>query len=168
MKSRLTKNLTGFAIALLAGVVGLAAYCHFTSDCLFASTRRSSTSEETNGEKPMSTATENAVVHVDEKSFRAEVLQSKVPVLVDFYADWCGPCRILGPVLEELAQETPNAKIVKVDVDDNPKLAGRYGVSSIPNLLVFDDGRIVHQQAGLASKEQLKSLLTDERPATQE
>ena len=109
----------------------------------------------------MLTDIQNAVVHADEQTFRKEVLDSKVPVLVDFYADWCGPCRVLGPVLEELAQETPNAKIVKVNVDDSPQLAGQYGVSSIPNLLVFKNGRIVNQQVGLASKKQLKSLLVE-------
>jgi thioredoxin 1 len=109
----------------------------------------------------MLTDTENAIVHADEKSFRQEVLHAKVPVLVDFYADWCGPCRALGPVLEELAQETPNAKIVKVNVDDSPQLAGHYGVSSIPNLFVFKKGQIAHQQVGLASKEQLKALLAE-------
>jgi thioredoxin 1 len=105
--------------------------------------------------------TQNAVVHADEKTFRKEVLDAEVPVLVDFYADWCGPCRVLGPVLEELARETPHAKIVKVNVDDSPRLAGQYRVSSIPNLLVFKDGRVVDQQVGLASKQHLKSLLVE-------
>lgn len=97
----------------------------------------------------------------DAKTFDRQVLDSDIPVMVDFYADWCGPCRALGPVLDELAQETPNAKIVKVNVDDSPELAGQYGVSSIPNLLVFKQGRVVDQQVGLASKQQLKSLLVD-------
>jgi thioredoxin 1 len=113
------------------------------------------------GEKPMLTDTQNAVVHADEKTFRKEVLNSEVPVLVDFYADWCGPCRLLGPVLEELAQETPDAKIVKVNVDESPQLAEKYGVRSIPNLLVFKDGQVVDQQVGVASKQQLKSLLAE-------
>jgi thioredoxin 1 len=151
----------------LAGAGFLATYCYFASDGLFASTRQAESSrqsinsQQTNGEKPMLTDTQNAVVHADETTFRQEVLDSKVPVLVDFYADWCGPCRALGPVLDELAQETPNAKIVKVNVDDSPQLAGQYGVSSIPNLLVFKNGRVVDQQVGLASKQQLKSLLVD-------
>jgi thioredoxin 1 len=109
----------------------------------------------------MNTVTQNTVIHADEKTFRKEVLKSEVPVLVDFYADWCGPCRALGPVLEELAEETPNAKIVKINVDNSPQLAGKYGVSSIPNLLVFRDGKVTDQQVGLASKEQLKTLLSD-------
>jgi thioredoxin 1 len=161
MKSWFKRNWTGLGIVMLVGGGCLAAYCHFTSDCLFASTHQSAVPQKANGEEPMSTDIQSAVVHADEKTFRAEVLNSEVPVLVDFYADWCGPCRALGPVLEELAQETPNAKIVKVNVDDNPRLAGQYGVSSIPNLLVFKDGRIVDQQIGLASKQQLKSLLVE-------
>jgi thioredoxin 1 len=152
---------------ILAGVGGLAAYCYLTPDCSFASTRSSKSPQHLNipqkskGEKPMSTDIQNSVVHADGKTFRQEVLKSEVPVLVDFYADWCGPCRALGPVLEELAQETLDAKIVKVNVDDSPQLAGQYGVSSIPHLLVFKDGRIVDQQVGLANKQQLKALLVD-------
>jgi thioredoxin 1 len=173
MISRSKGNLTGLAIVALVGIGGLAAYCHFTSECLFASTRQSTSfqeskspresrgSQKSKGEKPMSTVIQNAVIHASEKTFHNEVLSSKVPVLVDFYADWCGPCRALGPVLEELAQVTPNAKIVKVNVDDSPQLAAKYGVSSIPNLLVFKDGQIVDQQVGLASKKQLKALLIE-------
>jgi thioredoxin 1 len=148
-------------LVMLAGAGCLAAYCHFTSACLFASTRQPETAQKSNGEKPMFASTQESVVHADQKTFRKEVLLAKVPVLVDFYADWCGPCRLIGPVLEELARETPDAKIVKVSVDDNPKLARRYGITSIPNLLVFKDGQIVDQQVGLASKQQLKSLLVE-------
>ena len=167
MKSWFSRSWTGLGFVMLIGAGCVAAYCHFTSDCLFASTRRSENTQKSvptknsNGEKPMLTDTRNSVVHADEKTFRQEVLDSKVPVLVDFYADWCGPCRMLAPVLDELAQETPNAKIVKVNVDDSPQLAGQYGVSSIPNLLVFKNGRVVDQQVGLANKQQLKSLLVE-------
>lgn len=100
------------------------------------------------------------VHHADVTDFDRQVLRSEVPVLVDFYADWCGPCRALSPVLEELARETPNAKIVKVNVDDNPELAMQYRVDSIPRLIVFKNGRPVAQHSGLASKNYLKSLLT--------
>jgi thioredoxin 1 len=167
MKSRLKRNWTGLGLLTLACAGGVAAYCYFTPDCLLASKRHAASSNSSvntrpiRGEKTMLTEIQNTVVHANEKTFRQEVLNSKVPVLVDFYADWCGPCRALGPVLEELAQETPDAKIVKVNVDDSPQLAGQYGVSSIPNLLVFKDGRVVDQQVGLASKAQLKSLLVE-------
>lgn len=103
--------------------------------------------------------TVNRVQHADAGDFDRQVLRSEVPVLVDFYADWCGPCRALAPVLDELARETPNAKIVKVNVDDNPELALQYRVDSIPRLIVFKDGRPVAQHSGLASKGYLKSLL---------
>lgn len=100
------------------------------------------------------------ILHATETSFDQHVLNSDVPVLVDFYADWCGPCRALAPTLEQVAQELPNARVVKVNVDDNPELAQRYGVSSIPTLLVFRKGEIAAEMVGLASKSRLKSLLT--------
>ncbi len=86
-------------------------------------------------------------------------MASQVPVLVDFYADWCGPCRLLAPILEELAQETPNAKIVKVNVDHSPELSYQHRIEAVPTLMVVKDGRIVFRQAGLLNKSQLKSLL---------
>ena len=100
------------------------------------------------------------VEHANESNFNQLVLQSDLPVLVDFYADWCGPCRMIAPVLEELAKETPDARVVKVNVDQAPQLASRYGVSSIPNLMVFKDGEIATQQVGFANKAQLKKLLS--------
>jgi thioredoxin 1 len=163
MKSRFSTKWAGLAASVLVGTAGVLAYCHVTSDCLFASTPNSNLTPELTGEKPMSTDLQNAVIYADEESFGEEVLDSKVPVLVDFYADWCGPCRALSPVLEQLADETPNAKIVKVNVDENPQLAGRYRVSSIPNLLVFRDGKVTDQQVGLASKQQLKTLLLKQK-----
>jgi thioredoxin 1 len=106
-----------------------------------------------------STKQEAKVHHADEDNFAELVLNSDVPVLVDFYADWCGPCRMVAPVLEELAKETTDAKIVKVNVDHSPQLAARYGVNSIPSLKIFDDGTVVDEQVGLASKDRLKKML---------
>jgi thioredoxin 1 len=96
---------------------------------------------------------------VNESNFGAVVLDADIPVLVDFYADWCGPCRMLGPVLEQLADEVTDAAIVKVNVDENPDLASRYRISSIPALKVFRGGEVVAEHVGMASKSQLKALL---------
>ena len=105
------------------------------------------------------TRTQNAVSHANETNFERLVLDSETPVLVDFYADWCQPCRMLAPMLEELARETPNARIVKVNVDDSPSLAAQYRISSIPNLKLFKDGQVVAEQVGVPSKGYLQSLL---------
>jgi thioredoxin 1 len=116
---------------------------------------------ETKGEEAMSTFTQTSgqVEYADQANFDQLVLNSDVPVLVDFYADWCGPCRMVAPVLDELARETTDARIVKVDVDQNPQLASRYGISSIPSLLVFKNGQVADQHTGVASKARLKALL---------
>ena len=98
--------------------------------------------------------------HVDKANFTEKVLDSPVPVLVDFYADWCGPCNRLAPLLEEVAGDNPNAKIVKVNVDESPELATRYQISSIPNLKVFKGGKVVAEQVGLTDKRRLESLLS--------
>jgi len=118
------------------------------------------------GENAMSTASSNPQVtgqveHADAGSFQQKVLQSSVPVLVDFYADWCGPCQRLTPLLEELARETGDARVVKVDVDRSPELAMQYGVSAIPALAVFKDGQVAARHVGLANKGQLKALLEE-------
>jgi thioredoxin 1 len=99
------------------------------------------------------------VHHVSKTEFVEQVLESKVPVLVDFYADWCGPCRLLSPVLDELAQETPEAKIVKVNIDQSPKIAAQYRVNSIPTLVLFEQGKPISQVVGLAPKQTLKKML---------
>jgi thioredoxin 1 len=108
----------------------------------------------------MATAQSNGqVLHIDQCQFNEVVLQSDVPVLVDFYANWCGPCRALAPALNQLAKDTPGAKIVKVNVDNNQELAMRYQINAIPALLVFDNGQITARHAGLASLPQLNALL---------
>ncbi len=101
----------------------------------------------------------NGVEHVGSADFESKVLRSDVPVLVGFYADWCGPCRALGPTLDQLARETPGAKVVKVNVDEASDLAAEYGVSAIPALMVFEGGRVTAQHVGMASKGELKALL---------
>jgi thioredoxin 1 len=102
---------------------------------------------------------QSRVQHADEDTFATMVLKSDIPVLVDFYADWCGPCQRLAPVLERLAAENPGAKIVKVNVDSSPKLADQYGVSAIPSLKLFKNGLVIGELVGLASKTELEMLL---------
>ncbi len=99
------------------------------------------------------------VYYADEANFAELVLSSDVPILVSFYADWCGPCRMLEPVLEELTRETQGARIVKVNIDDSPELTARYKITSIPSLRVFEDGEVVGEHQGLASKAELKKML---------
>ena len=99
------------------------------------------------------------VAHVTEANFEQEVLKAQGPVPVDFYAPWCGPCRSLGPLLEELAAEASHAKIVKVDFDQSQELAARYGVRVLPSLLVFKGGQVRDRQVGLAAKARLKLML---------
>jgi thioredoxin 1 len=108
---------------------------------------------------PTLTQKNTGVHHANETNFDQLVLNSDVPVLVDFYADWCGPCKMIAPVLEELAQEATDARIVKLNVDEDPQLAARYGISSIPSLLVFKDGEVADQHVGLANKAQLRSMI---------
>ena len=100
-------------------------------------------------------------VTLTEANFDTEVLQSKLPVLVDFWAEWCGPCRMLSPTIDELASEfSGKAKVGKVNVDQNQMIAERYGIRSIPTLILFKNGTIVEQIVGSQTKEALKGKLT--------
>jgi len=100
------------------------------------------------------------IVTLTEDNFETEVLKSTVPVLVDFWAEWCGPCKMLGPTLDELSNEyAGKVKIAKLNVDDNQNLAAQYGVSSIPMLLFFKDGQIQNQMVGAKPKSALKGEL---------
>jgi thioredoxin 1 len=105
------------------------------------------------------TTEEGSVQHANEANFDQVVLNADVPVLVDFYADWCGPCKKVAPILEELAQEATDVKIVKVNFDQNPELAKRYDIKSLPSLLVFKDGQVVDRHVGAADKARLKAML---------
>lgn len=102
------------------------------------------------------------VAHVTDKNFETEVLKSNLPVLVDFWAEWCGPCRMMGPLVEELAEEMDDTrvKIGKMNVDENPATPGRYGVMSIPTFLVFKGGQVVDQIVGSMPKEALKERIS--------
>ena len=100
-----------------------------------------------------------AIVHATTQSFEQEVLHADKPVLVDFWAAWCGPCRMLAPILEELSGQHPELKIVKVDVDENRDLALQYGIESIPTLLVFKGGQMADRSVGLVSPQEILDLV---------
>jgi len=101
------------------------------------------------------------VKELNETNFVDEVLNSKVPVLVDFWAEWCGPCRMLSPVIEELAKQYDDQKIkiYKLNVDENPKIAAKYGIMAIPTVIIFKDGKPVEQITGVRNKKEYIELI---------
>ena len=99
------------------------------------------------------------LLHASNESFDSEVLQSPQPVLVDFYADWCGPCRMVVPIMEEIARERSDIKVGKINVDEQPELARQFRVMNIPTLVVMKDGRITGQAMGARPKSQILAML---------
>ena len=102
-----------------------------------------------------------AVIHVGTNDCEKEVLQSDKPVFVDFWASWCGPCQMVGPIVEELSEEVDDVKFVKVNVDENPALTMEYQVASIPMLAVFKNGVIVKKQIGAIPKSEMKKMVEE-------
>ena len=100
-----------------------------------------------------------AAVKITKENFEAEVVQSAIPVLVDFWAEWCGPCQMLLPVIEELAGEVTNAKICKVNVDEQPELAQQFRVMTIPTLIVMKEGKVVSTTVGVKPKAAILEML---------
>ena len=102
------------------------------------------------------------VAEVTDSSFQSDVLKSQEPVLVDFWAPWCGPCRMIAPMVEELAAENRGSiKVTKINIDDNPEAAQNYGVSSIPTLMIFKAGEVVERMVGVQPKSRLQQALDE-------
>ena len=100
-----------------------------------------------------------ALIHITKENYDAEVMQSGKIVLLDFYADWCGPCKMLSPILSEVAEERPDITVGKINVDQDMELAVKFGVTSIPLLVVMENGEIVHQSLGYCPKDEVLDLL---------
>ncbi|MGI6175142.1 MAG: thioredoxin [Christensenellales bacterium] len=98
-------------------------------------------------------------MHITKDNFDKEVLQSPNRVLIDFYADWCAPCRMLAPVIDDISKEVPDVKICKVNIDEQPELAQRFRIMSIPTLVVVEDGKIIHSALGVQPKQHILDML---------
>ena len=100
-----------------------------------------------------------SVTHINQNNFQEEVMSSEKPVLLDFWAGWCGPCRMVSPIVDEIAEERSDVKVCKVNIDEQGELAAAFGVMSIPTLIVMKDGKIVNQAAGARPKGQILAML---------
>ena len=100
-----------------------------------------------------------SVINIKKNNFQNEVLNSEMPVLLDIWAPWCGPCRMVGPIVDEIADEHGDIKVGKVNVDEQPELAGQFGVMSIPTLVVMKRGKVVNQMVGARPKAQILAML---------
>ena len=103
-----------------------------------------------------------ALLHLTDSNFKKEVLESDLPVLVDYWATWCGPCKMIAPLLEELAQEYESQlKVGKINIEENPRIPTQYGVMSIPTLMLFKKGQVVDQASGALSRAELKKRISE-------
>ncbi|WP_122790931.1 thioredoxin [Intestinibacillus sp. Marseille-P6563] len=100
-----------------------------------------------------------SVLHITKNNFQSEVLESDRPVLIDFWASWCGPCRMVAPIIEEIAAENDRFKVGKIDVDAEPELAAQFRIMSIPTLIVMQGGKVVNQAIGARGKDDILSLI---------
>ena len=100
-----------------------------------------------------------SAIIIDKNNFESEVLNSEKKVLLDFWAPWCAPCRMVVPMVEEIAKERPDIKVGKINVDENPELASRFGIMSIPTLMVIENGEIVNQALGARPKDAILAML---------
>lgn len=100
-----------------------------------------------------------SAINIGFNNFNREVMESEKPVLLDFWAPWCGPCRMVVPIVEEIARENPDIKVVKVNVDEEQELAKQFGVMSIPSLFVMKDGKVINKAVGARSKQQLLAMV---------
>ena len=100
-----------------------------------------------------------SAININKNNFQSEVLNSEKKVLLDFWAPWCGPCRMVVPIVEEIARERSDIKVGKINVDENPELAGQFGVMSIPTLMVIENGEIVNQALGARPKDAILAML---------
>ena len=105
------------------------------------------------------TITKDIALEVDSNNFESEVINSDKKVLIDFYATWCGPCKVLSPILEEVATETDDIKLVKIDVDQNSDLVYQYGITAMPTLIVIENGQEVNRSVGVISKDKVFDLI---------
>lgn len=111
-----------------------------------------------NGEKTRE-GTKMSVIKINKENFKNEVLNSDKPVLLDFYADWCGPCRMVGPIVSEIADERNDIKVGKINVDEQSELSAQFGVMSIPTLVVIKDGKVVNKAVGARPKDDILDML---------